>query len=159
MTAAWVTFFGCPAGIGEISMAEEMSREESEHMSFHSFHHALQLLALPAEAASGVSGSYNTAWELKRDIAEHPLAYLADSSFLGLTPAQISAIEVLAKMVSALPDEAISPRGVNTRTIEGDIAAMKHPAWDEPRSCAAVLIETLKPVAVRNQAYFEQSRT
>jgi hypothetical protein len=140
-------------------MAEGLSREESEHNSFYSFHNVVELLSLPAEETSKISGHYNTAWEIKCDITGHPISYLAEATFLGITPAQINAIETLSKMVAALPEDATSPKGTNTRTVEGDITSMKHPAWDPVRAYAVVVIEILKPIAIRNQAYFERLRT
>jgi len=146
------------AGREQVEMAEELEREESEHNSFHSFHQTLALLSLPATEASKTSGHYNTAWEIRSDITGHPISYLTKSTALGLTTAQIDAIATLVKLVTALPEEAVSPKGINTRTIEGDIASMRHPAWEPVRKYAAALLEILKPVAIRNQAYFERSR-
>jgi hypothetical protein len=139
-------------------MAEEMNPEESEHHSFHTFHHDVLLLSLPAEEASNANGNYNTAWELRYEIVNHPISYLANSTFLDLSTAQLNAIETLIKIVAAVPDDAVSPKGINTRTAEGDVASLKHPAWDPVRTYAAEVIKILQPVAIRNKAYFEQSR-
>jgi hypothetical protein len=140
-------------------MTEEMSREESEHHSFLTFHHDVLLLSLPAEGASNANANYNTAWELRYEIVNHPISYLADSTFLGLSIAQLDAIKTFVKMVAAIPDEAISPKGTDTRTVKGDIASLKHPAWDSIRAHAAEVLKILQPVAIRNKAYFENPRS
>jgi hypothetical protein len=140
-------------------MTEEMSPEESEHHSFHTFHHEVLLLSLPAEEASKANGNYNTAWELRYFIANHPISYLANAAFLDLSTAQLDAIEAFTKIVAAIPDDAVSPKGINARTVEGDIASLKHPAWDSIRTHAAEVIKILQPVAIRNKAYFEKFRS
>ena len=156
---AWATCFGYRGKIDETAVMEEMSREESEHHSFHTFHGLLQRLSLPAVEASNANGNYNTAWETKDGIANHPISYLAESAFLGLSTAQIDSIRTITKMVAALPDEAVSPKNTNTRTLEGDIASLRHPAWDPVRAYAAEVVEILQPVAVRNDTYFKQFRS
>jgi hypothetical protein len=142
----------------EITMTEEMSPEESERHSFLTFHHGVLLLSLPAEEASNANGNYNTAWELKDGIANHPTSYLANAAFLDLSTAQLDVIETLTKMVAAIPEDAVSPKGINTRAVEGDIASLKHPAWSPVRAFAAEVIKILQPVAIRNKAYFEEPR-
>ena len=116
-------------------------------------------LSLPAEEASNANANYNTAWELGYDIVNHPISYLANATFLGISTAQLDAIEAFVKMVAAIPEDAVSPKGINTRTPEGDIASLKHPAWNPVRAYAAEVIKILQPVAVRNKAYFEQFRS
>jgi hypothetical protein len=140
-------------------MTEVISPEESEHHSFHTFHHEVMLLSLPAEEASNANGNYNTAWELKYGILNHPIPYLANATFLDLSTAQLDAIEAFTKIVAAIPDDAVSPKGINTRTVEGDIASLKHPAWNSVRAYAVEMIKILQPVAIRNKAYFEQFRS
>ena len=150
--------FGFRERTDRIAMTEEMGPEESEHHSFHTFHHDVLLLSLPAEEASNANGNYNTAWELRYEIVNHPTSYLANATFLDLSTAQLDAIEALTRMVAAIPDDAVSPKCVNTRTAEGDIASLKHPAWDSARAYAAEVIKILQPVAIRNKAYFERFR-
>lgn len=140
-------------------MTEEMSLEESEHYSFYTFHNRLVLLSLPAEEASNNNGNYNTAWELKYEIVNHPISYLANSTFLGLSAAQLDAIEAFTRMAAGIPDDAVSPKGIDTRTVEGDIASLKHPVWDSVRAHAAEMIKILEPVAVRNKAYIEKPQS
>jgi hypothetical protein len=140
-------------------MTEEMSPEESEHHSFHTFHREVLLLSLSAEEASNANGNYNTAWELKYEIVNHPISYMANATFLDLSTVQLDAIETLTKMVAAIPDDAVSPKGINTRTVEGDITSLKHPAWNSVRAYAADVIKILQPIAIRNKAYFEQFRS
>src|ERR1700761_9405677 len=149
---------GFRARTDRTTMTEEMSVEEAEHHLFSAFHPDLLLLSLPAEEASKVNGNYNTAWELRYFIGGYSITYMANAKFLNLSTAQLDAIKAFVELVDTIPDEVVSPKGADTRTVEGDIASLKHPAWDPIRAHAAEVIKILQPVAARNKAYFEQPR-
>lgn len=137
-------------------MNERISVEESFENSLFYFLEALRILELSAEEQCEAMGNYNVAWEMQHDISGS-ISPLVTCSVSYFTEAQTSALLALEGAMKELPEEALVPEGMSTKSHEGSIATMQHHAWEPLRARASELLQMLEPAIQRNAAYFKQS--
>ncbi len=124
-------------------------QEEGERISFGTYGDSLRALSLDPAAACNEMGNYNSAGEIWYDLTS--LAYLSDSTFIGLTRDQRAAIKALANGLKELPGDAMAPGGVMPVAHATCVIAMSHPAWIPFRDCAAKLLGSLAAEIRHNQ--------
>lgn len=124
---------------------EGLSLIEALHNGFYYFLQALEILKEEPERQCQLMGDYNTAWELRSDIAAG--RYLIGKGFLDASDEE--AIAALGDAVSAVPVD-ILPSGAGR---ECNFAAMRHVSWIPLREQAANLRIRLQPAAVRTYLY------
>jgi len=122
-----------------------MSAIEASHLSYNVFLFTVETLAKPAEEQCQAMGDYNTAWEL-RDDALYGHNLIGTGFF---TEQQESA--VLAFMAAVRPVPVNDMPGGSGRT--ANLAAMRHPAWEQVRLLAKALLEILAPVTEANRTF------
>ncbi|WP_146092620.1 hypothetical protein [Xanthomonas arboricola] len=128
-----------------MSDSPQMSAIEASHLSYNVFLFTVETLAKPAEEQCQAMGDYNTAWEL-RDDALYGHNLIGTGFF---TEQQESA--VLAFMAAVRPVPVNDMPGGSGRT--ANLAAMRHPAWEQVRLLAKALLEILAPVTEANRTF------
>ncbi|QKT02701.1 hypothetical protein HUS23_02130 [Ectothiorhodospiraceae bacterium 2226] len=101
----------------------------------------LEVLADTPEGACEAMGNYNVPWELKIDVER--AKYLVGRGYLTAEQEK----KILA-MVSALGDVPASVYAGPSPT-DGNVEAMRHPAWSPLRDMAKELLLELRPVTAR----------
>lgn len=118
---------------------------EALHNGFYYFLQALEKLKEEPERQCQLMGDYNTAWELRSDVAAG--RHLIGNGFLDADDEK--AIAALADAVDAVPVNTL-PGGAGR---ERNLAAMRHIAWIPLREQAAKLCIRLQPAAARSYLY------
>lgn len=126
--------------------------------AFHYFVGALKVLSHDPEMQCDEMGSYNTPYEIQRDVAGGGLGILRISAAY-LEWEHAEAILDLVAAVRRLPSEAIVVPHVSMTRREGCLIAMNHPAWSPLRADAGKLLALLDLVIERNRAYFASQRS
>ena len=129
------------------------AREEFENCFFY-FVKALRVLSHSSDTQCEEMGSYNTPWEIQRDVTSGGIGSLRLSA-LYLSWEQAEGIVDLAASLRKLPKEALSVPFLKMIGHAGCVTAMNHPAWEPLRQDAARLLQLLDPAIKRNEAYFQ----
>jgi len=115
------------------------------HNAFHAFLRALRILAADADAQCQMMGDYNTAWELRSDVAAG--RYLLAKGVL--TVDEEAAVASLLSAIDSIAD-------ITFRCQAGrpaNLAEMQHPAWAPLRLRASGLLHDLRFAIDRNAKF------
>jgi hypothetical protein len=124
----------------------DLRAEESEfHSGYRVFVHAVEMLALPADAQCAAMGDYNVAWELKDDVQAGK--YMVGQGYL--SPEQECWVLALVGALEAVPAQVL-PSGAGRET---NLVAMQHPSWVPLRAIAALTLQALEPLTMENARY------
>jgi hypothetical protein len=129
------------------------SREEFENCFFY-FVKALRVLSHDSATQCEEMGSYNTPWEIQRDVTGGGIGSLRLSAPY-LSWEQAEGIVDLVASLRKLPEEALSVPFLKMIGHAGCVTAMNHPAWEPLRQGATRLLQLLEPAIERNEAYFQ----
>ena len=123
--------------------AAELSEDEDEFQSsLRIYLNALEMLASPPEEQCRLMGNCNVAWELKEDVQNG--RFLIGRGYLNEREEQwIRALSGALDGVNTL----VLPSGVS---LEANLLAMSHPAWEPSRFLASEVLRTLEQAAKRN---------
>ena len=138
---------GLTQALGRMDSSSQISEEESWHLAYGVFVCTLEALASPAEEACKVMGYVNTAWELRDD-------GLAGSYLLGrgyFSHDQEREIRTFLEQLDTVPVNDM-PSGWS---MEPNLSAMRHPAWEPIRVSARALLASLALVTRESHAYIE----
>jgi hypothetical protein len=134
-----------------MSSEDDDARDHHENFVLH-FLLTLGELSMSPEEQCAAFGNYNVAWELRYFVLGD-IEVLLRAPLERLDQTQQDALVAVVEALKALPETAINP-GVDARTAEGSLLAMRHPAWEAVRLAAAAALNALADIAARNKRYF-----
>lgn len=125
--------------------------EEVFHSSLYNFFSDLNVAAAGPEDQCELGQYFNVAWELKDDLSRHG-EDICNSPASLLSEVQKEAVLGLMAELGKIPDYVL----VADKTRDGNIAAMKHPVWDDVRIRAAKVNQLLGPLKQQNAGFFKR---